>query len=35
MIFVGYHAKADSPRGLFAHTGSGVVKDVFHARVHA
>lgn len=27
-IFVGYHAKADSPRGLFAHTGSGVVKDV-------
>ena len=28
VIFVGYHAKADSPRGLFAHTGSGVVKDV-------
>ena len=26
VIFVGYHAKADSPRGLFAHTGSGVVK---------
>ena len=21
VIFVGYHAKADSPRGLFAHTG--------------
>ena len=28
VLFVGYHAKADSPRGLFAHTGSGVVKDV-------
>jgi D-amino peptidase len=28
VIFVGYHAKADSPRGLFAHPGSGVVKDV-------
>ena len=28
VIFIGYHAKADSPRGLFAHTGSGVVKDV-------
>jgi D-amino peptidase len=28
VIFVGYHAKADSPRGLFAHTGSGVVKDL-------
>ena len=28
IIFVGYHAKADSPRGLFAHTGSGVVKDL-------
>ncbi len=28
VMFVGYHAKADSPRGLFAHTGSGVVKDV-------
>jgi D-amino peptidase len=28
VIFVGYHGKADSPRGLFAHTGSGVVKDV-------
>lgn len=27
-IFVGYHAKADSPRGVFAHTGAGVVKDL-------
>ena len=28
VIFVGYHAKANSPRGLFAHTGSGVLADV-------
>ena len=28
VIFVGYHAKAGSPHGLFAHTGSGVVADV-------
>jgi D-amino peptidase len=28
VIFVGYHAKAGSPRGLFAHTGSGVVRDL-------
>lgn len=28
VIFVGYHAKANSPRGLFAHTGSGVVRDL-------
>src|SRR4029453_7726758 len=27
-IFIGYHAKAGSPSGLFAHTGSGVVADV-------
>lgn len=27
-IFIGYHAKADAPRGLFAHTGSGVVRDL-------
>ena len=27
-IFVGYHAKAGSPAGLFAHTGSGQVADV-------
>jgi D-amino peptidase len=27
-LFIGYHAKADSPRGLFAHTGSGVVRDL-------
>lgn len=27
-IFVGYHAKAGYPGGLFAHTGSGVVRDV-------
>ena len=25
VIFVGYHAKAGSPRGLFAHTGAGVL----------
>ncbi len=28
LVFIGYHAKADSPRGLFAHTGSGVVRDL-------
>jgi D-amino peptidase len=28
VVFIGYHAKADTPRGLFAHTGSGVVRDV-------
>lgn len=28
VIFVGYHAKAGNPAGLFAHTGSGVVGDV-------
>ena len=28
IIFVGYHAKADSPRGVFAHTGSGVIRDL-------
>lgn len=28
VIFIGYHAKADSPHGLFAHTGSGIVRDV-------
>jgi D-amino peptidase len=28
VIFIGYHAKAGSPNGLFAHTGSGVVGDV-------
>ena len=28
IIFVGYHAKADTPRGLFAHTGSGVIRDL-------
>ena len=27
-IFIGYHAKAGHPNGLFAHTGSGVVRDV-------
>lgn len=27
-IFIGYHAKAGAPIGLFAHTGSGVVADV-------
>ena len=28
VIFIGYHAKADAPRGLFAHTGAGVVRDL-------
>ena len=28
IVFVGYHAKADHPAGLFAHTGSGVVRDL-------
>jgi D-amino peptidase len=28
IVFIGYHAKADAPRGLFAHTGSGVVRDL-------
>lgn len=28
IIFVGYHAKAGTPTGLFAHTGSGVVLDL-------
>lgn len=28
VIFVGYHAKAGSPRGVFAHTGSGVLRDL-------
>lgn len=27
-ILIGYHAKAGNPGGLFAHTGSGVVRDV-------
>jgi D-amino peptidase len=28
VVFLGYHAKADAPRGLFAHTGSGAVRDL-------
>jgi D-amino peptidase len=28
VIFIGYHAKAGNPTGLFAHTGSGVVRNV-------
>ncbi len=28
VIFIGYHAQAGSPNGLFAHTGSGIVADV-------
>jgi len=28
VLFIGYHAKASSPDGLFAHTGSGVVRDL-------
>ncbi|HVF48037.1 MAG TPA: M55 family metallopeptidase [Pyrinomonadaceae bacterium] len=27
-IFIGYHAKASAANGLFAHTGSGVVRDL-------
>ncbi len=27
-MFIGYHAKAGSPVGVFAHTGSGVLRDV-------
>jgi D-amino peptidase len=28
VIFIGYHAQAGTPIGVFAHTGSGVVRDV-------
>jgi D-amino peptidase len=28
VIYIGYHAKAETPAGLFAHTGSGVVRDL-------
>jgi D-amino peptidase len=28
VLFIGYHAKAGAARGLFAHTGSGVVADL-------
>jgi D-amino peptidase len=28
VIFIGYHAKAENPAGLFAHTGTGVVRDL-------
>lgn len=28
VLFIGYHSKAGAPRGLFAHTGSGVVRDL-------
>jgi D-amino peptidase len=28
ILFVGYHARAGAARGLFAHTGSGVVRDL-------
>ena len=28
VLFVGYHAKAGASRGVFAHTGSGVVRDL-------
>jgi D-amino peptidase len=27
-IFIGYHTKAGSPEGIFAHTGSDIVRDV-------
>jgi D-amino peptidase len=27
-IFIGYHAQAGTPTGVFAHTGSGIVADV-------
>ncbi|HXH06465.1 MAG TPA: M55 family metallopeptidase, partial [Vicinamibacterales bacterium] len=28
VLFIGYHAKAGTPAGLFAHTGSGVLADL-------
>jgi D-amino peptidase len=28
VLFIGYHARAGASRGLFAHTGSGVVRDL-------
>ena len=28
ILFIGYHARASAPRGLFAHTGSGIVRDL-------
>jgi D-amino peptidase len=28
VLFIGYHAKAGDPNGLFAHTGSGVLRDL-------
>jgi len=28
VLFIGYHARASAPRGLFAHTGSSVVRDL-------
>ena len=28
ILFIGYHARAGAPRGLFAHTGSGIVRDL-------
>jgi D-amino peptidase len=28
ILFIGYHARAGAPRGLFAHTGSGGVRDL-------
>lgn len=28
ILYIGYHAKAETPAGLFAHTGSGVVRDL-------
>lgn len=28
ILFIGYHARAGAARGLFAHTGSGVVRDL-------
>jgi len=28
ILFIGYHAHDSAPRGLFAHTGSGVVRDL-------
>jgi D-amino peptidase len=28
ILFIGYHARAGAPRGVFAHTGSGVVRDL-------
>jgi D-amino peptidase len=34
-IFLGYHARAGTPRGFLAHTGSGIVKGLWLGEVEA